>query len=90
MSIVQNGTPEFAQARYPEKEDLVSGSGSTINGISYLVFDEKITTNKMHQFIYEDGSYESAVESDTSISHSSNSSSKSSSSNAASSKKSTR
>ena len=38
------------QDRFPRDED---GSGQLIGGIYYYVFNEEVTTKKIHDFIYE-------------------------------------
>ena len=38
------------QDRFPRDED---GNGKLIGGIYYYVFDEELTTRKMHEFIFE-------------------------------------
>lgn len=55
-TLMKSGDAGFDQKRFPENADL---RGETIGGVSYIVFDEAKTQQKIHDFIFE------GVESDT-------------------------
>lgn len=49
-TFMKSGDAAFEQKRYPENADL---RGQTINGVSYIVYDEAATKQKIHDFIFE-------------------------------------
>jgi polyisoprenyl-teichoic acid--peptidoglycan teichoic acid transferase len=50
-SVLTSGTKTLEQSRFPLDN---YGKGQTINGVWYLVFDIKTTSDQLHKYIYED------------------------------------
>ncbi|SFA81409.1 LCP family protein [Clostridium frigidicarnis] len=51
--MLLNGVTTFEEQRFPLDEDC-KDTGEVIDGIWYLPFDKKATTEKLHKYIFED------------------------------------
>lgn len=51
-SVMKSGSARFQQARFPLDEDIAKNG--TIDGVSYVISDIKVTSEKLDRYIFED------------------------------------
>lgn len=50
-AVLKSGSAKFEQMRFPMNVDLMP---DTINGVSVITFDEAVTKQKLHDFLFDD------------------------------------